>query len=218
MLGTPNAARNHAERSERPAPPTATDRQGRRREETRREILAAAWAMAGEHGLGGISLRELGARVGMKAQSLYSYFPSKQAILDAMFAQGAAEFYAATTAPTVAGPDDPRARCKEQARRMFGFSAESTPRYQLLFQRPIPGFEPSPEAFGPAVAAYESMREQMGAIGVESQQAIDLWTALLDGLTDQQVTNDPGGERWAGLVDHAVDMWFDYVTKTASAP
>jgi AcrR family transcriptional regulator len=185
----------------------------RRRAETRREILDAAWAMAAEHGLGGIALRELGARVGLRAQSLYSYFPSKQAILDAMFAQGATEFLAAVTAPTSAGPDDPRALLREQARRIFAFSAESTPRYQLLFQRPIPGFEPSPEAFAPAVAAYEHMREEMAALGVTAQSSLDLWTALVDGLTDQQVTNEPGGTRWADLVDDAVDMWFDYVRR-----
>ena len=32
-------------------------------------------------------MRDLGARVGMRAQSLYSYFPSKHAIFDAMFAE-----------------------------------------------------------------------------------------------------------------------------------
>jgi AcrR family transcriptional regulator len=191
-------------------PPNPRDR---RREETRREILDAAWAMAAEHGLGGIALRALGARVGMKAQSLYSYFPSKGAILDAMFHQGAAEFLALTVAPTEAGPDQPRALLQEHARRMFAFSQAHTARYQLLFQRPIPGFAPSPEAFAPAVDAYEQMRAQMAAIGITRQDSIDLWTALIDGLTDQQVTNDPGGDRWANLVDAAVDMWFDHVSR-----
>jgi AcrR family transcriptional regulator len=185
----------------------------RRREETRREILDAAWAMAAEHGLGGIALRELGARVGLRAQSLYSYFPSKHAILDAMFAQGASEFVASVRAPSDAGSDDPRAVLREQARRMFAFCQESTPRYQLLFQRPIPGFEPSPEAYAPAVEAYEHMRTRMAEVGITRQTSLDLWTALLDGLTDQQVTNEPGGDRWAGLVDDAVEMWFDFVAR-----
>jgi AcrR family transcriptional regulator len=192
-------------------------RRDRRREATRREILDAAWAMAAEHGLGGIALRELGARVGMRAQSLYSYFPSKHAILDAMFAQGASEFRDCVSAPSTAEPRDPRALLQEHARRVFAFSAENSARYQLLFQRPIPGFEPSPDAYAPAVEAYELMREQMRAIGIEAQWALDLWTALMDGLTDQQITNEPGGNRWANLIDDAVDMWFDYVTRSERA-
>ena len=56
------------------------------------EIVAAAREQVREHGLAGLSLRDLGARVGMRAQSLYSYFASKHEIYDAMFAQGNQEF------------------------------------------------------------------------------------------------------------------------------
>ena len=37
-------------------------------------------------------MRDLGGRVGMRAQSLYAYFPSKFAIFDAMFAESNREF------------------------------------------------------------------------------------------------------------------------------
>ena len=39
-------------------------------------------------------MRDLGEAVGMRAQSVYSYFPSKDAIYDAMFRQGYEEFLA----------------------------------------------------------------------------------------------------------------------------
>jgi AcrR family transcriptional regulator len=64
------------------------DRKARRRQETSDEIVAAAWEQVREHGLAGLSMRDLGARVGMRAQSLYSYFASKHEIYDAMFARG----------------------------------------------------------------------------------------------------------------------------------
>ena len=63
------------------------DRRAERTLATRREILDAAWELVHEQGLGALTMRELGARVGMRAQSLYVYFPSKHAIYDAMFAE-----------------------------------------------------------------------------------------------------------------------------------
>ena len=70
------------------------DRRGERFAATRREILDAAWSLAGSEGLVGFGMRELGSRVGMRAQSLYVYFPSKYALYDAMFAEGNAELFA----------------------------------------------------------------------------------------------------------------------------
>ena len=36
-----------------------------------------------------------------------------------------------------------------------------------------------------------------------------LYTALIAGLVDQQWANDPGGSRWARLLDRAIDMYAD---------
>ena len=66
--------------------PTATW-QEKRRESARQEILAAAWEAAHEHGLGALTLRDVAARVGMRAPSLYWHFDSKTALYDAMFGQ-----------------------------------------------------------------------------------------------------------------------------------
>ncbi len=66
----------------------AADRRRLRHEATKEEILEAAWGLARTRGLTGFSLRDLAAAVRMRHQSLYTYFASKQAIYDAMFAQG----------------------------------------------------------------------------------------------------------------------------------
>jgi hypothetical protein len=42
-----------------------------------------------------------------------------------------------------------------------------------------------------------------------------LFTALLSGLADQQIANDPGGDRWLRLVDSAVDMYLGHVGASA---
>jgi hypothetical protein len=37
-----------------------------------------------------------------------------------------------------------------------------------------------------------------------------MWTALTTGLVDQQISNDLGGDRWAGLIDDFVAMFLAY--------
>ncbi len=82
-------------------------------------------------------------------------------------------------------------------------------RHQLMNQRTIPGFEPSPDAYAPAVQALEQFRAQLVRFGVTKDEDIDLCTSLIGGLIDQQLANDPGGDRWGRLVDRAVDMLAD---------
>jgi AcrR family transcriptional regulator len=188
---------------------TNSDRISRRREATRAEILEAAWALAREKGLAGLSLRELGARVGMRAQSLYGYFASKNDIYDAMFAEGYRAYRTVIRAATE-GPIT-RDTVKAAARAFFGFCTEDPVRYQLLFQRTIPGFEPSAESYAIAVEVLDDARRGMAVLGVTDDRAVDLQTALMTGLTDQQISNDPGGDRWERLVDEAMDMYLDHV-------
>ena len=44
------------------------------------------------------------------------------------------------------------------------------------------------------------------AVGVQDQATLDLWTAVMTGLADQQISDDPGRDRRTQLVDRAVDM------------
>jgi AcrR family transcriptional regulator len=53
-----------------------------RREAKIAVIVASAWNLAREHGIAGISLRELAGRVGMRQPSLYEYFDSKDALYE----------------------------------------------------------------------------------------------------------------------------------------
>jgi len=186
---------------------TNNDRKAVRRQETIDEIVSAAWELSAEQGLVGFSLRDLGARVGMRAQSLYSYFGSKNEIYDAMFLDG----NQALIATLKSGPDaaqleaDPVDVGRAQARIFFEFCIEDPVRYQLLFQRTIPGFDPSPESYAAAEEAYELGPGVLRAVGL-SQADLDLWTAVLTGLVSQQLSNDPGGDRWAQVFDRAIDM------------
>ncbi len=189
------------------------DRRAERREATRVEILEAAAALIREHGVAGLSLRDLGQKVGMRAQSLYSYFDSKDAIYDALFAEGAREFLRRSQDAGVS--DDPRADLRRATHVFFDFCLEDPARYQLLIQRPIPGFEPAPESFAPSVESLELIRQRLVAAGADDDRHLDLLTGLITGLVDQQISNDPGGDRWYRLLDEALDMYFDHIDRIA---
>lgn len=170
-----------------------------------------AWEIAGREGLAGVSLREVAAAVGMRAPSLYSYFDSKNAMYDAMFAQGAREYLERQENVPVTG--DALRDLQRHAHTFVGFCVENPQRYQLLFQRTIPGFEPSAASYAVAVEALEGVRRLLAAIGIEDPRAIDMLTAVGTGLAAQQIANDPGGTRWLRLVDEAMEMFLDHVSR-----
>jgi AcrR family transcriptional regulator len=185
------------------------DRRAERREATRAEILEAAWELAREHGLAGLSLRDIAAKIGMRPPSLYWYFESKHAIYDAMFAEGNLELLRRMAAED--WPDEPRALMRRLARIFVEFSSEDAARSQLLFQRTIPDFEPSAESYALAVEVLDGGRQILAAAWVTDPASFDLWTAVVAGLASQQLANDPGGDRWLRLVDDAIDMYADHV-------
>lgn len=157
-------------------------------------------------GLAALSMRALGARVGMRAQSLYSYFASKDAIYDALF-RDANEQLLQWQAPTLqADAADPVAFATAAVRHHFEFCVADPVRYELLFQRTIPDFTPSPESYAVAVEVLRQAAEALARIGVTDPEALDLWTAVTTGLTSQQIANDPGGDRWQRLLARAVRM------------
>jgi AcrR family transcriptional regulator len=185
------------------------DRQTERREATRAEILDAAWAIADDKGLTEVTLRDVALAIGMQAPSLYSYFASKLAIYDAMFGQAWQQYNEAFAAVEPTLPRSPRAAIKKVAHLFFDFAMASSARYQLMNERVIPGFVPTPESYAPAVEVLERMRSHLRRFGVNDPGDVDLLLALIGGLINAQQANDPGGDRWARLLDKGVDMFAD---------
>jgi AcrR family transcriptional regulator len=176
-----------------------------RRDATRARILDAAWELARRDGLAAITLREVARQVGMRAPSLYTYFGSKNAMYDAMYAQ-AAQDLAGTLARRPQG-SDPRETLRGRMRLFTEFCVADPVRYQLLLERPIPGFEPAPESFQITVDALAATRADLEAAGVHGEPAVDLFRALITGLVSLQIANDPGGDRWTRLQDDAFGMF-----------
>ncbi|HWE54149.1 MAG TPA: TetR/AcrR family transcriptional regulator [Acidimicrobiales bacterium] len=180
------------------------DRRTERREATKAEILSTAWELVRAEGLAALNLRDLAARVGMRAPSLYSYFDSKHAIYDAMFLQGNLELLARFQA--LPEHRDPVEDLRAHAREFVRFGVEDPARAQLLFLRTIPGFEPSREVYDVAVQIVQLARSRLERGGIPAD-SFDLWTAVIAGLVWQQNANEPGGDRWIQWVDDVVDMF-----------
>jgi AcrR family transcriptional regulator len=180
-----------------------------RREATRQEILEAAWSLAGEVGLASLTLRDIANRVGMQPPSLYSHFESKNAIYDAMFGQAWSDYEAAQASAIENLPTHPRTAVRQMARHFYDFATSDLARHQLMNQRTLPGFEPSQESYAPAVRVLDQGVETLTRLGVTDRDHFDIWVSLLGGLVDQQLANDPGGDRFSRLLDPAIDMWAD---------
>ncbi len=185
------------------------DRQAERREATRQEILSAAWKIAREGGLTSVTLREIAARVGMQPPSLYSHFESKNAIYDAMFGQAWREFHRTIETDVASLPTEPRARLLAMATTYFDFAVSDLERHQLMDMPMLRDFTPTDEAYRPAREAYAVMRSVLAEIGIRRDADLDLYTALTGGLVNQQLANDPKGDRWRVLLPRVITLFAD---------
>lgn len=164
------------------------------------EILGVAWQLAAEYGIAGVSLRELASRLAMRPQSLAWYVPTKNALYDRMYAQGHQQFHERLAAeePLDVG----------RAARVFAeFCVASPPRYQLIAQRTVPGFMPSAESAALARRAFGAWRAALAGAGVTGREPVDVLTAVVKGLVDQQITVDPAGDRFLRHLDVVIEMF-----------
>jgi AcrR family transcriptional regulator len=188
---------------------TRRDRRRDRHEATKQEILDTAWSMVRADGLAALSLRALAHAVDMEPQSLYTYFASKNALYDRMFADGNLELARRFAAADI--PDETRGALRAVAGVFTDFAIEDQARYQLLFLRAVPGFQPSPDSYAIALEVVDGVKMIFRRVGLHNEADFDLWTAIVAGLASQQLANEPGGDRYIRLIDDAVAMFADHI-------
>jgi AcrR family transcriptional regulator len=170
-------------------------------------IIDAAWALADREGIAGLTLRGLARELGLSQPSLYEYFDSKHALYDALFADGNRQLLERLDALRL--PQDPRRAVKAFMRAFTEFSLENEARRQLLFQRPIPGFAPSPASYERAEQVLARCVALLQAAGLDDPGDIDCVIAMVAGVIDAQASNEPGGTRWTRHLDRLIDMHLD---------
>ena len=99
-------------------------------------------------------------------------------------------------------------RSSSSSSSAFALPTEDVVRHQLLFQRTIPGFKPSPEAR--ANPSWRSSRSG-GSACMASASPTSPTRRHLHGdrrrVTNQQVFNEPHGDRWLGQSRRVVEMF-----------
>ena len=199
----------------------AGSRQAQRRLATIDEALDHAVDVMTEGGVGALSVSEVARRLGMRAPSLYKYFPAGlHEIYDALFARAVEAAVAAASA--AAGTLPPGvARLRAFSRGYVRWAVENPALAQLQHWRVVPGFTPSAEVMAlshrsmqTAVAELQSAVDA-GELRAEAtaEDALAVWTVLLSGLMTQQMANEPDGDfstgRFTRLTDPVFDLWFD---------
>jgi AcrR family transcriptional regulator len=178
------------------------DRRHRRRLETIEEVLDHAVRIMAEDGVAGLSLGEIARRMGIRPPSLYVYFPSKNALYDALFARGWRLLLDRMRARAKEHPpveDDLGAIMLRFGSEFVRWSVENFAYAQLLFWRPVPGFRPSEQAYAPAVELYADSVERLRGLqqreliraDVDLQAVQRDWTVLVSGIVSQQLSNAP---------------------------
>lgn len=163
-------------------------------------ILDAAVHVMSESGVAGLNMHELAKRVGIRAPSLYEYFAGRLAIYDALFAYGvrlAGErllpILGSSTYPT------PQAQFAAVYEAFMRFSDEHRVLWQLVYERPVPGFEPSAESYSGSRAILDGTESALrrwvekGMITPDVDIADAVWmvTIPLHGITALRVSNEP---------------------------
>ena len=179
--------------------PGLPDRRARRRQETIEEILAIAAAVMTEEGVNGLSLSEVARRLGVKPPSIYKYFDSIMGIYDALFERGQRdnlEVMRVAMAAAEPGLDALAAGLEASGRWALDHPATA----QLLFWRPVPSFEPTPEAMAPSIEMVQLQRQaladavaarQLGP-GADSEEALYVTSVFVSGVIGQAMANEPG--------------------------
>src|SRR6266513_3084178 len=180
-----------------PDGPQRADRRARRRQQTIEEILDIAIDVMTEHGVNGLTLAEVARRLGVRTPSIYKYFPSIGAVYDALFKRAASEnleVLRRAMARGEPGLDALTVGLEASGRWVLQNQALA----QLLFWRPVPGFEPSAEAFAPSeeIASFQQQAiadaVAAGQLGPEALKDAGLVVSILiKGVLTHAMANEP---------------------------
>ena len=197
------------------------ERRQRNREEMMAAILDAARAVMREEGVAALNLHEVARRVGLRTPSLYEYFPGKMALYDALYRFGI-RLYAEgreRLAPITPEPASFWERARGELEHYMTFAQQNPELYQLVFERPVPGFVPQPTSLeeGTHILAHsdqllsQAMEQGNLAVGFPLEQARDLFIGMMHGLTALHMANEPelpvGSGRFGSLLPAALTLF-----------
>ena len=145
-------------------------------------LLNSATEILETEGPDGLSVRRIAAAAGVAPMGVYNHFESKFGIIEALWVQGFERLRDAMD--SIGDILDPYEALRECGRRYRALALANPMVYQIMFLRPVPGFEPSEQvidvaaqAFGALVTAVErAMAAGVIAEGAPADTAHIIWS------------------------------------------
>jgi AcrR family transcriptional regulator len=173
-----------------------------RRARAEREILDAAWAEMAREGVAALSVREVARSVGIRQQSLTYYYPTKQELLDALFADGFATLR--RRFDQLPPSAEPVQGVVDVALAFVDHLVARPAAYHLMFQGTVPGFNPSQESHAVALTVLGELIDRLRAAGVTEPPDLALVRSVMSGIVAEQIANDPGGHLFTDQTERGI--------------
>jgi AcrR family transcriptional regulator len=134
-------------------------------------VLEAALRVVDAEGLEGLTMRRLGAELGVEAMSLYRHLPGKDAVLDGMIERILAE----VELPGAAAAVEPRDAIMAMARSYRRAALRHPRAFPLVVMRPVTG--------PVGLRVLEAVLQQVMAAGLRGAAAVERYRALTSYVT-----------------------------------
>jgi AcrR family transcriptional regulator len=131
--------------------PMADDQNARNR------TLDAAARLLGSQGPQGLSVRAIAAEAGLSTMGIYHYFGGKDGIVEALYLDGFQGLEDALAA--VPRTDDPLVDIEELSLAYAEYARRRPTYYEIMFSRPVPGFQPSQESLMRAMRSWRVLAD-----------------------------------------------------------
>jgi AcrR family transcriptional regulator len=175
----------------------------------RREIVDVARAIAAEQGWAAVTVRAMAARIGCSAPAIYQYFRDKDAVLDALAAEGHVLLTAALEAAAESRSGSGK-RLRAMVKALWSFSLANRELYAVMFgldglvaHRTVGPESAAPSIFVQGAAEFLAKRR----LDEDARDLADQLLAAAHGfICLAQVGDFPGGnDRASNLLSQVLD-------------
>lgn len=123
----------------------------------RTRTLDAAARLLGSEGPAGLSVRAIAAEAGLSTMGIYHYFGGKDGIVEALYVDGFQGLEDALA--EVPRTDDPLIDIQELSLAYAAYARHRPTYYEIMFSRPVPGFQPSPASLARAMRSWRALAD-----------------------------------------------------------
>jgi len=165
---------------------------------SRDTLLAAALALIDRDGLESLTMRRLGAELGVEAMSLYNHVENKDALLD-----GVCEVMVGEIVSHSPAPDEPREASKADLRALRRVALRHPHAFPLLATRPIGAYTATREVAERALRRFRAAGwDDQGAMrALRTSVRFVLGFAMSESQSERSETVGAGAGRGTPLVD-----------------